>query len=91
MGSSHVVAPVRKHSDRRFCIVFTGGSGYSSGMKHIATVALMLNLGAAGIRASRSDFLEPILMMESAENGGASNRISPRNTMPMSAFLRERT
>ena len=43
------------------------------------------------IRASRGDFLEPILMMESAENDGASNCISRRNTMPMSALLRVRT
>jgi hypothetical protein len=43
------------------------------------------------IRASRSDFLKPIFVMKSAEDGGASNRISGRNTMPMSALLRERT
>jgi hypothetical protein len=43
------------------------------------------------IRASRSDFLKPIFVMMSAEEGGASNRISGRNTMPMSALLRERT
>jgi len=43
------------------------------------------------IRASRSDFLKPIFMMKSAEDGGASNGISGRNTMPMSALLRKRT
>jgi hypothetical protein len=42
------------------------------------------------IRASRSDFLKPIFMMKSAEDGGASNRISGRNTMPMLALLRKR-
>jgi hypothetical protein len=42
------------------------------------------------IQASRSDFLEPF-MMESAENGDASNRMSRRNTMSMSALLRGRT
>ena len=40
------------------------------------------------IRSSGSDFLEPILMVESAENGSASNRISLGNAMPMSTLLR---
>jgi hypothetical protein len=43
------------------------------------------------IRASRSDFLKPIFMMQSAEDGYALNRMSRRNTMTMSALLRDRT
>ena len=35
------------------------------------------------IRNSRSEFLQPILMVESAENGSASNRMALRNTMAM--------
>jgi hypothetical protein len=43
------------------------------------------------IRASRSDCLEPIFMVESAENGRASNCMSRMNTMPMSTLLCGRT
>ena len=43
------------------------------------------------IRSLRSDFFEPIFMVESAENGGASNTVSLGNAMPMSALLRGRT
>jgi hypothetical protein len=42
-------------------------------------------------RGSRSNFLNPILMMESAENGSASHPVSRRNTMPLSALLCKRT
>ena len=35
-------------------------------------------------------FLEPIFVVKSAENRGASNRVSRRNTMSMSALLRTR-
>ena len=43
------------------------------------------------IRGSRRDFLEPIFMVQSAENGSAFNRMSRSNTMPLSALLRGRT
>ena len=43
------------------------------------------------IRGSRRDFLEPIFMVQSAENGSAFHRMSRRNTMPLSALLRGRT
>ena len=43
------------------------------------------------LSVSRCDYLEPVLMMESADNGRASNGMSRRNTVPMSALLRERT
>ncbi len=43
------------------------------------------------LRCLRSKFLKAILMVESAENGSASNRVARRNTMSMSAFGRDRT
>ena len=43
------------------------------------------------IRNSRSEFLQPILMVESAENGSASHRMALRNSMALSGLLRGRT
>ena len=43
------------------------------------------------IRTLGRDFLKPIFMVESAENGGASNHVSGRNTMSVSRLLRGRT
>ena len=43
------------------------------------------------VRGSRSRSFEPILMVKSAENGSASNRLARRNTMSMSALGRNRT
>jgi two-component system, chemotaxis family, response regulator Rcp1 len=73
---------------------FLSRSGNYAGAPRPDLIVLDLNMPVFrknSIRASRSDFLKPVFMMKSAEDGGASNRISGRNTMPMSALLRKRT
>jgi hypothetical protein len=49
---------------------------YIDSIPHLSGPVLRKNL----MRSSRGDFLEPVLMMKSAENRGASNRVASRQT-----------
>ena len=51
----------------------------------------MLVLRRDSMQGSRSEFLKPIRMAESAENGSASNLVASRNTISMSTLRGEST